>query len=275
LWVLAGGLAVGAAGPKGARPADAASKPVPAPPAWSDNPTGQASSLSDLGKKIIKEKNIQYPNPLRLGGFVEVDTTTTPPTTKVNTELAWVTYVQKDLGGATWTFRGHPRVVSRAIRVPYHGSDGSQTVVEHVLIGYEVSDDERPNPKINLSANPPVDHRWKDLASAFPSISSWESDTEGLGWLVMYGSNPFWDSSNNHAPYDVVGTPGGNKPNVAQVADWDKKIQLSSNKSPMWWAFRDRPMKVENAIRIPYRAYSAGEWYRAWLLVGYEGGGAF
>ena len=207
------------------------------------------------------DKNPQYKDPKRYGG---------------DTPLAWALHIQNDFSPATWSFRGQPREVVRSIRVPYHVIDDNRVVVEHVLIGWEaLTDDERPNPEIDGSGNP--DHRWKHFFSSGdfdPKVTAWSSDMELLGWLLMYSGNPLYDQSVT-GEYKITGTVSGAKPNVAQINNWNDKIVQEKKKSAIW-PFRSRPTRIDGSIRIPYRAYAKGpkEWYRVWLLVGYEGGGA-
>jgi hypothetical protein len=236
--------------------AGAATSPLPAIDPWSD---GANSTLNELGKTIIKDKNPEYQNPGRFGGG----------------ELAWVAHVQNDRNPTTWTFRGEPRKVIRSMRVPYHVLDRGRIVTEHVLIGHESwSDTEAEQPRIN--ASPPPDDRWKDVTSSpfTPALNEFASDAECLGWLVIYDGNPLFNSTIT-GEYEVTGNVMGAKPNVARAGNWRKRIITDRTKGVMW-SFRGRPTRVEGAIRILYRATPAASetWYLVSLLVGYEGGGA-
>jgi hypothetical protein len=227
--VLALGLAAAGAGVFGRPALGHAQQPTPTD--W-DLATLGGTTLETLGKMILFDKS-----PYATGTLLN--------SRKYAASNFWQLYLQRDDGGATWTFRRQTVYVERVVRIPYFVTEANVETLDHLVIGYT-----EPVRKVPA---PSSSEAWIPVQNG-----TFQNDYQRLGKLLMYDLNKSFGSSAT--------------PKVAPAATgWETRVMADTK---VRWTFRDQALRIEKALAIPYRVDDEG-WQRSLLLVGYEGSGGY
>ena len=161
----------------------------------------------------------------------------------VQASAGWPERVQKDFSGPQWSFQGRSFTVEKAIRIPYVVRDLDDNCVEEtLLVGFQ------------------------RLPRSGPNLMPWDlGDTEPAATqnLVLLGRT-----------ITTLCKPREAADAALRNQNWNDTGKIDDD-GVNKWEFRDRLTRVEKVLRILYGVKDGTEQLRAFLYVGYEGGGGY
>jgi len=169
--------------------------------------------------------------------------------------------IQRDASKTPWKWPFQsptPTIsISRSMRIPYFGTakDSGQCTSEHVLVGLSIG-----------------------AAAASGTTTAWVLGTGGQARDIDVLGNFIVTTLGGAVASGTSPTPG------LCYKGWFNTISPSSSctddtvcvdATERMWSFRGAPVHIDSALRIPYAVTESGVTKRAWLYVGYEGGGSY